>query len=392
MFSTLGHELGAHALARDLTGLKQVQTAVRAKAESYPGWKPVMHVAEAHFARLCGDLSAGLRHAEIARELASVGQVRSGWALTATALEVELLTELGRASDARELGLVALAKCERDGMRSYARSLGCALALAEVQLGDADGALARVQAVIADQKSLEISGLLLGRSYECAARVGIQSQNVELLETYSSLAAEQYRAGQTSVLGALYERLLEDARGAGLIDAVALDAHGRAEALRAASSWSRVTTAMAGCEDSAERAQRALGVLCNGKVLNRGHLFLFTRDALTLAASNTPCQQPRELTLFARNYLESELEEADLTQTSADLDVTLDTDERPGAWQDLDGTQYVSLILRAEVERGSRIVGIAMLTGLDEAERVALLPLSTALAKKLFESGDFSAA
>ncbi|HEX4354703.1 MAG TPA: protein kinase [Polyangiales bacterium] len=392
MFSTLGYELEAHALARDLTGVKHVQTAVRAQAEKYPGWIPVMHIADAHFARLCGDLAGALQHVETARAHASAGEARSRWALVARVLEVELLTELGQASAALERGLCMLAECEREGMRSYVRSLSGALALAEVQLGDAAGALRRIEAVIVEQKSLTISGLLLGRSYEYAARVGIQSRNVELLQMYSNLAAEQYRAGQTSVLGALYERLLEDARAAGLIDAAAVDAHSRAEALLAASSWSRVSTAMAGCEDSAERAQRALGVLCNGKVLNRGHLFLVTRDGLTLVASNTPCEQSRELTLFARSYLQTEIEAVDLTQTSGDFDITLDTDARPGTWQDQAGTPYVALFMRADVEGRSRVVGIAMLTGLEDADRLALLPLSAALSKKLVESGDCSAA
>jgi hypothetical protein len=392
MFSTLGQELEAHALARDLTGLKQVQTALHARAQNYPGWKPVMHMGNAHFARLCGDFTGALQHAETARSVASAGKVRSPWAYSASALEVELLTELGQAADARERGLIALAECECEGMRSYARNLSCALTLAEAQLGDVNSALTRIQAVITEQKSLEISGLLLGRSYEYAARVGIQSKNLELLETYSSLAAEQYRAGQESVLGALYERLLEDARRAGMIDTVALDAHGRAEALRVASSWSRVTTAMAGCEDSGERAQRALGVLCNGQALNRGHLFLFTRDGLKLTASNVPCHQPRELTVFARNYVESELQAVDLTQTSADLDVTVDTDTRPGDWRDLDGTQYSSLVLRAVIDGHARVIGVAVLTGIDDAERMALVPLASALAKKLVESGDFLAA
>lgn len=391
MFSTLGHELEAHAMARDLTGVKQVQSALHARAASYPGWRPVAQLADAHFAHLCGDAAGALRHAEAACASADAGKVRSPWWFTATALEVELLTELGRASEAYDRGVAALAECEREGMRSYARSLSCELALAEAHLGKTDSALTRIQSIVEEQTSLGVTGLLLGRTYEYAARVGIQSKNAVLLETYSSLAAEQYRAGEKSILGNRYERLLEDARGAGLIEAVPQDAHGRAEALRAASSWSRVTTAMAGCTDSAERAQRALGVLCTGKVLNRGHLFLFGREGLSLAASNIQCQQLRELTQFARNYLENEVNMSDVTQASADLDVTMDDSSQPSSWQDLDGTQYFSIVLRAGVDIESQIVGMAMLTGLDDVERAALVPLATALAKKLIESGDFQA-
>jgi hypothetical protein len=252
--------------------------------------------------------------------------------------------------------------------------------------------LTRIQSVVDEQKSLGVSGLLLGRTYEYGARVGIQSKNAELLETYSILAAEQYRAGEKSMLGVRYERLLEDARGAGLVEAVPQDAHGRAEALRAASSWTRVSTAMAGCEDRAERAQRALSVLCNGKVLNRGHLFLLGREGLSLVASSIQCRQPHELAQFARSYIETEMNATDLTQTSLDMDLTMDDSSQPGSWEDADGTQYCSIVLRAGVDIDSRIVGIAMLTALDAAERAALIPLATALAKSLVESGDFRAA
>jgi tetratricopeptide (TPR) repeat protein len=392
MFSTLGQELEAHAMARDLTGIKQVQSALNARAATYPGWQPVAQLADAHFAHLCGDAAGALRHVEAACASAAAGKTRSPWWFTATTLEVELLTEFGRASEAHDRGVAALVACEREGMRSYARNLSCALALAEAHLGRTDIALTRIQSVVDEQKSLGVSGLLLGRTYEYGARVGIQSKNAELLETYSILAAEQYRAGEKSMLGVRYERLLEDARGAGLVEAVPQDAHGRAEVLRAASSWSRVTTAMAGCEDSAERAQRALGVLCNGKVLNRGHLFLFGREGLSLVASSIQCRKPHELTQFARSYIETERSPSDLTQTSLDMDLTMEDSSQPGSWEDADGTQYCSIVLRDGVDIESRIVGIAMLTAIDAAERAALIPLATALAKSLVESGDFRAA
>jgi hypothetical protein len=55
----------------------------------------------------------------------------------------------------------------------------------------------------------------------------------------------------------------------------------------------------------------------------------------------------------------------------------------------VDGTRYASVLLRTDVEGTSRVIGIAMLTGLDDAQRAALLPLAGALAKILVESGDF---
>ncbi|HEX3595053.1 MAG TPA: protein kinase, partial [Polyangiaceae bacterium] len=49
MFSTLGQELEAHAMANDLTGLRQVRSSIHAMAEQHPGWAPVRLVADAHY-------------------------------------------------------------------------------------------------------------------------------------------------------------------------------------------------------------------------------------------------------------------------------------------------------------------------------------------------------
>jgi hypothetical protein len=388
MFSTLRQELDAHALARDLTGLKQVRTAIHARAQTYPGWKPIMHLADAHFLRLCGDLEGALREAAVACDVASAGPVRSPWRFSAIALESEVLVELGRAQQACVLAYPALEECDRHGMRGWARSLACALALAEAKLGETETAQTRIEAVIGEQSALGVTALLLGASYECAARVAIEMQDLEMFERYASLAAQQYRAGHSSVLGALYERLLEDARRAGLIDASHADAHALAEAARAASSWSRVTTAMAGCDDGSDRAQRALGLLCDAE-MNRGHLFLFTRAGFNLVASNTPCQQLRELAGFTKTYLESERKSVDVNRSLADFDVTIDTDSQPGEWQDAEGTRYGALVLRAKLDGKLHVAGVAMLTGLNQLQRNALLSLSIALATKLVESRDF---
>jgi hypothetical protein len=391
MFSTLRQELEAHALARDLTGLKQVRTAIHARAQRFPGWKPLMHIADAQFLRLCGDLEGALREAEVARHLGTAGKLRSPWTFAAITLEAELMVELGRAEQAYAHAYPALLECEREGMRGRVRSLACAIALAEAKQGETTAAQARIEAVIAEQSTLGVTALLLGASYECAARIAIEMRNLELFERYASLAAEQYRAGHSSVLGALYERLLEEARRAGLIDAAHSDANALAEAVRVATSWSRVTTAMAGCDDGSDRAQRALALLCDAD-LSRGHLFLFTRGGLTLVASNTPCQQLREFTAFTKTYLESQRKAVDLSQSSAECDVTLDTDTEPGEWQDVDGTRYGAVVLRAKLHGDLHIAGVAMLTGLDGTQRSALHSLTTALATKLVESGDFLAA
>jgi hypothetical protein len=68
--------------------------------------------------------------------------------------------------------------------------------------------------LIADQRAIGITGLLLGASYEARARVAIWSGDQAGIARYLTLTATEYRHGHNSALGARYERLLREAHGA----------------------------------------------------------------------------------------------------------------------------------------------------------------------------------
>jgi hypothetical protein len=86
-----------------------------------------------------------------------------------------------------------------------AHGISRAVALAEAKLGHHASAATRLEAVIANQVKLGISGLHLGASYEARARVAIAAADPAAIETYARLTAGEYRHGRNSPLGARYE-------------------------------------------------------------------------------------------------------------------------------------------------------------------------------------------
>lgn len=383
MFSTLGQELEAHALARDLTGLKQVRAGIAAMAQLYPGWLPVEHVADAHYHRLCGDHEAALHAARGAHD---VGGVQSPWPLQARILECELLIEQGRADEALALGESTLALCEERGMRYMARSLLWSVALAEARLGKLTRAQERLASVLEEQLAIGVSGLLLGRTYELCARVSLLAADHDGFHIFAQHTAEQYRAGHGSVLGALYERLMEEARQAGVSNVQAAENMASDASLATHDSNARVSSALAGCNDRQERALRALALLCDGPTPTRGQLFLLTPEGLQLVASNIPGHASSALLDFARACIDGERE---LSHT-----VTATLDAEPLAtvarvWHGDDGVDYHALLLSVVTEQGYLLVGVALLA--DRPLSSDLTPLAHALAHHLLTAGDAAA-
>jgi hypothetical protein len=383
MFSTLGHELEAHAMARDLTGLRQVRSAIHGMAEKHPGWVPVRHMADAQYQRLCGDLEGAAATARLART-APLGKVRCPWALQAAAVEAELLTELGRPAEALEFVSETLAECEREGMRHLARGLSCAVALAEGKLGRIAQAMARLDGVIEEQKALGVTGLALGRSYEYGARLAIWSTDTEAFERLATLAAEQYRPGENSMLGALYERLMEEARQAGLGVTAAVSALGPEARGTDSSASESVTSAMADCSDRRARAERALALLCDGDPPRRGHLFYIGDTGLELVASNEMVASPSSLTAFAQDRIDVE------TGPSETMTAAMDTPGDPSVpltWHASDGATFTTVLLASQVRSSVVIAGVLVLAEQGMRPR-DFDEIASAVARVALETGD----
>ncbi|HVW28201.1 MAG TPA: serine/threonine-protein kinase [Polyangiaceae bacterium] len=385
MFSTLGQELEAHAMARDLTGLRQVRAAIHKMAEKYPGWAPVRRVADAQYQRLCGELEAALATAREARSAEALAALRSPWVFHSAAIEAEVLLDLGRPAEGLEAAKSALAECEREGMRCFARALSSAAALCEAKLGDFQGAAERLERIVAEQQALGITGLALGRSYEYRARIAIWALDVDAFERFAKLTAERYRPGESSVLGALYERLMEEARLAGI------GVEGQIHSMKAdernsthTSSWESVSAALSSCADRRTRAERALSLLCEGTPPRRGHLYLLGSAGLELVATNDLRSDAQALLKFAQERLDAELE------PSATITGILETAAMTSyrlTWTDSAGVEFTTVLLAAPDEDGAIISGVLVLA--EEGSRGRHFDeIVAAVTRASIESGD----
>jgi hypothetical protein len=385
MFSTVPEEMELHAAARDLTGLRQLRAVIRSMAERYPRWLALMHVADAHYLRLCGDVEAALSAAQRAIATGATAVIRSPWSIAGTVAAVELLNELGRYEEAVALGLPELRRCEASGMRYYARNLSRGIAASEAKLGRFADAFARLEAVVDEQKALGVVGLQLGQSYELFARIALGAGEAERFRHFAALAREQYRPGKSSVLGALYERLMDEGRKEGFVDQQTGSA--APADLDAQRSAAEITELLAGCTSSRERAERALGLLCDGDPPTRGHLLLYTEKGLELVASNIPSDSVIEIVAFAKECLDRETG-TDAVETAALPSVALGT--MSAEWQDTRGNFYDMVLLGATIAGTFRIGGIALLAKLDVQTVRSSNALAEALAKALITAGDAS--
>ncbi|HVW24436.1 MAG TPA: serine/threonine-protein kinase [Polyangiaceae bacterium] len=383
MFSTLPLELETHAAAGDLTGVRQVRAGIQSLADALPGWRPMMHVADAHYLRLCGDLAAALAATELAIRAGQHGALVNAWVWNAKVLAVELLTELGRAHEAGALGNDEIEACRRLEMPYMVRSFSLALAGADAKEGRFSEARGRVEAVIAEQKALGVSGLRLAQSYEVLARIALEARDKEGFERALTLTGELYRRATSSALRARYERLIDEARQVGLVETAAPAAIVHTEGV--VRSTHGLTDVLSACASAAERAGRALALLCDGDPPTRGHLLLSTPSGLTLAASNIACDSVTELKAFASQCIERE-QAADDMETGALHSASLGT--MTGAWQDLDGTAYETVLLGVVISGTFCIAGIALLVRAPNVVGRTGSPVAESIARALIEAGD----
>jgi hypothetical protein len=305
-------ELNAFSLAADMTALKQSVDRAKAFVPSAPGWVPTVMTAEARFHVLCGNFQGALASAESAMALFEsedgprypLGQPWAG----AVVARMEALIALERSEDAKCVGERALEACDKLEIAVPAHDICRTLALAEARLGEHERAAARVAGVIEVQRALGISGLRLGASYEARARIAIWADDVAVAEQYMRHTAREYHHGQGSALGARYERLVQEARriATGRLPTLA-DFASTDEKTAPTSATAVVTQMMKGSADVAERAERALDLLCDERSAAGGFLYLFTQRKLRLVAGRGTQQPSPGLTEFITRFLEDDL-------------------------------------------------------------------------------------
>jgi hypothetical protein len=308
------------------------------------------------------------------------------------ATKVELLIEMNRVEEAVAFGEPALAYHRERGSHHFARALDRALALADAKLGRFDAARARIEGVIREQLEIGVGGLQLGLSYETGARVAIVARDSEQFERYAALTAACYKPGRSSVLGALYERLQEDARAAGLIESRGStlgSVGGGAVSNDSASISQHVESVMGNCAHASDRARAALLLLCARAGSRGGILFLLSFEGLTVKAATLDHASVELAREFAQSFLDAEI---DRLRARYDRTVTVNACDAltaaavPNTWRAPDGTDCTAVLISGALDDQRTIAGVAMLTGSNLS--IATLSDTTAALTKCLVKAD----
>ena len=258
---------------------------------------------------------------------------------------------------------------------------------------DFEAAVALMDQVIATQRQLGVTGLMLGASYEARARIAIWARDEPKLSEFGELTAREYRRGARSVLGARYERLMDEARAAfpHRIVAMADTEVGvsgftsyalQPSAARMASQVLRQATT------SSERAAFALSLLCKDRYALGGQLYLATSSGWVCAASQGAIEPSSALDRMAREFLLAELEEPELaTRFETDVSASTTTGSPRQQVGTLGVAQPVALSCVSDGEVSH--VGVALLV-LDPQATPSVVDaqLAGVLAAQLLEAGD----
>jgi tetratricopeptide (TPR) repeat protein len=393
--TTLPTELAAHALAGDLTGVKQIIARIEPLARTSPGWRAYADLAEAQFQQLRGDLEAAREAFE--RCLAASSPDPAGglrpivvWP-PAIAGYLETLVGLGRSEDARAFGERALATCQTLEIGVMSHEISRALALAEAKLGDYAKAVARLDAVIEEQKKIGITGLILGASYETRARIAIWAGDDVALNEYANLTAKEYRHGRGSALGARWERLMGEARRVAkrALPRLADFGSSRLATGFATSARDRVSELLRDATTAQDRATRTLALLCDDRSATHGYLYLVGDAGLTLVASHGSAAPPEGLLEYLHEYFERDVSESG-DQTSALIGTQMGTalTARP-CFRDGAGTDHHLVLMTSLVDGVARHAGVAVFVEGPRAERPAGgAMLVSELSTLLIQSGD----
>jgi hypothetical protein len=369
MFRALiGVEVVACAQATELAGIFQGIAAMKELAAVFPGWLPYLRCSEAAFDLARGDNDSAIKVFE--EVIATTGPDAEGrmrcfpmWVSGQSGL-AEALLQSGRFREAQAVASAALEVCERRSIGAHAFDLVRTLALTEAKLG-IEGAAERLERLEERQRSLGVTGLRLGLTYEARARMAIWAGDAAAFEHYARATAKEYRYADRSSLGTRYERLMNEAGRNGLQTSVrpadfAVTSSAYSEVI--ASDEERTVLERKPNEAApADRARSALEQICKANGVAAGHLFLVDSGVPVLAASRGERGPDAQLALQIRDHITTV---ALQTQELEDM-LTGELEEGDDGFKtvDIDGTEYTLLTLQCVVNQVGTIAGVVALKG-----------------------------
>jgi tetratricopeptide (TPR) repeat protein len=206
---------------RDVGGLLRAVADLTRFAEVAPDMRPFRDLAEAYLEFLRGRGQVALEIYE--RVFAQPREHRlANWCME-RGRYAEVLNSLGRHGEAKQVCEEALSglSAADQAFRFMHQHTRQELALSEAQLGDFDGARARIDALLADSPD---NPLLLGSLHRDRGRIAILERDApSFLDAFLALN-DSFRATQHPCLVQQYEQLWEEAARRGLVPRVAGEA------------------------------------------------------------------------------------------------------------------------------------------------------------------------
>jgi hypothetical protein len=369
--------------AGDVVGVKRCMERIERVAAEFPEWMTDLHFARFHYRRLQGD-HAGAYEA-IAAALALVAPGRNANWARVTSAHVTALFNLGRHAEAAAHGAEYLAAAARAGFVTAPRELMLALIEPLIAVGQLERAAKLADECIAAYERVGSRGLLLGTSFELAARVAAARRDEPALAEYAARCARELRRGRSEVLVAQYVQLVHDVEQLGVTVPAALRGAAEPATLLHTSSEANardIYARLAVLTDPAELAREALEVLMQSCGASTGQLFGVGDPAAVLLASTDALEPPPRLLQEVTRLLR-DLSIADETATVIDTGTVADT--RGSALLDVYGRRVTPVLLTSRREGCARPIAVAVLHVPAQAHPAPSLALQAAVADALWE-------
>jgi hypothetical protein len=391
-------ELLAGSASRDLAAIKRVIDAITPLAARHIAWKAHLLIARGEFELVRGDPAAAQIAFHQALSLTRPDNqsdpiLIEPWA-NATAGLMSASLERAKPEEARALGDHALTVCERRGFELWWFRIAQRMALAETQLGQVQGAVTRIEQLIATQRELRVRGLFLAQSYVIRTQIAIAAGDAAAATHYAALVLAEPGGDKLLSQAAQREPWLAEARRAGVDLALAPTAFEVSVfGTNRSATWSpeaeRLRGALAACSSAEQRAARALELLCELADGASGYLYLVAADrALNLAAKRHAKEPDAFSVQFARGFFAQQIDDEGLSLglTRATYMLSL-----PGAafYKDPRGSESQLFMLTTKQRGSLAYVGLGVLQANPSAEPAAqLASLLAVLAEALLRAGD----
>ncbi|HKU36706.1 MAG TPA: ATP-binding protein, partial [Polyangiales bacterium] len=371
--SPLAWEIVAHAIAEDVTRLRQALPQVERLAQRFTGWRAVQHYAQAEYHRIRRDPARAAQEIEAALAGAAPGE-HMLWSYMA-ASQLRALCDLGRGREALPLAEAQLVHARQAELGCTAEPLWQALALCQAHLG------LRVAAQTAEesiQRTLArgVTGLNLGIAYETRARVALLLQDGSGFDQHAELCYEAYGCYRNPALLAKYRRLRQE--GERRLPVPKSERPGAAEQF-VTRTGIPLTTALDQCRGTAERARMALGMLVGEAGAGGGHLFGLGVEQAECLATVGELGPPESLLARVTDYLLAQAH--DTPTTSSDAQAS-DAD-----WLDPQGRRYRAVLLCHEAAGSWVVMGVALLALRETGEYRPPAQMASAISRYLADNG-----